>query len=297
MNKMLRIGLAVILIGIGMVVIFAIASGEDFFTYFNGDTTFTYVEKTYASDDFEVLNVSLKNKSVYILPSTDDQVKITYYENETDYITYDLDGMTLDVENEVEWVANIFNFNFFIEPDYFKLYLYLPESMELDLDLGTSNGLITISDLTDFGVLKLASSNGEITLDGIESSGNMTLYTSNGTIDVTNSITLGNAKFTTSNGKILVNGLEASLVDLHTSNGKIDCSNMTSDDIELSTSNGNIILNVPGAFEDHYLKMSTVNGNYYLNGDEVVTNSYHDSASKRIDCSTSNGNVSVNFSN
>lgn len=297
MNKVLKIGLGVILLGIGLVITFGVVSGENFFSYVGDDETYSYVEKTYDPADFDNYVIGLDNKKVIILPSEDDQVKITYYESEKNYLVIEEDGLTLSIENETKWYSRWFNFDFFTNPDIYEFYLYLPDTMTLDLSIHTSNGQISVSDLTEFGVLSLTTSNGEVHLTDIEASGKIKVVSSNGGVIANRVTTANDVEFTTSNGRIEIDGMNARNVDLRTSNGRIECSNIDSTTLELDTSNGNIELNVPGAFEDYYLKMTTTNGNYYLNGSEVITNSYHDSAVLTIDCHTSNGNVRVNFLN
>jgi DUF4097 and DUF4098 domain-containing protein YvlB len=123
------------------------------------------------------------------------------------------------------------------------------------------------------------------------------MNTSNGALYVNNVTTTSNITLDTSNGRIDIDGLTALRVEATTSNGNVICANISTDNLIARTSNGGINIDFDGAFADYYLKMSTVNGSYYLNGDKVTQNAYHDSLLLKIDCQTSNGNIHVSFSN
>jgi DUF4097 and DUF4098 domain-containing protein YvlB len=100
----------------------------------------------------------------------------------------------------------------------------LPENIELELNLDTSNGKITLQDIT---------------------ANTVTLDTSNGVIDL-DDVYADTLTGSTSNGKIQ-GQIEGSNIELGTSNGSIDLTitGATSGKYELSTSNGSIDLTVP----------------------------------------------------
>ena len=297
MKTLLRIALALVLIGIGGVIVFGIVAGDSIENVFTEDNSYVYDEKTYSIDEFDSINISLENKRITVLPSENDEIKLEYYFSDKDPVTVAITDNTLEVENETEWFVGFFNmFSFIKNPAYSQFNLYLPTSFGLDLSLSSMNGQIEVSDLNQFQDLTIWTSNGEIDLSNVEVAGDLSMHSSNGKLVIDDSTVLGSVVMYTSNGRVNIDGLTALDVEVTTSNGDIDCQNVTTDNLDLSTSNGVVEVQVNGAFEDYYLKMSTTNGSYYLNETKVIQNSYHDSLSKKIECHSSNGNIRVNFS-
>ncbi|MDD3123950.1 MAG: DUF4097 family beta strand repeat-containing protein [Candidatus Izemoplasmatales bacterium] len=296
MKNLFKIGLAIFIIGIGLVIIFGLVSGEGFSSISPQDTDYTYHEVTYSEDEFTSMAFTLENKKVTVLPSEDENIKICYYESKHDAITIENDGTTLSILNETEWYFHFFTLNIFSSPVIYQVYIYLPDTFAVDLLVNTDNGAIYVSDHSLFTSLNLESSNGEIHLDNIDTTASIRLDTSNGGLYINNVSTTSSITLDTSNGKVAVDELTALRVDISTSNGNIDCNNITTDNLNVYTSNGSIDIDFQGAFTDYYLKMSTTNGSYYLNGDKVTQNAYHDSLLQKIDCRTSNGNIHINFS-
>lgn len=298
MKTLLRIALALLLIGIGGVIVFGIVAGDSASNIFSEDNSYTYEEKTYSVDELNSIIIAVENKRITVMPSENDEIKLEYYVSEKDPVTVTTTSSTIEVENETEWFAGFFNlFAFLKNPEYSQFNLYLPSSMELDLSLSSMNGEIIVSDLTHFKDLTIWTSNGEISLDNVNLTGSLSMHSSNGRLNIDDSSVTESVVMYTSNGRVHIDGLIADEVEVTTSNGDIDCQNVTTDSLDLTTSNGVIEVQINGAFEDYYLKMATTNGSYYLNGSKVVQNSYHDSLDKVIDCHSSNGNIRVNFSN
>lgn len=148
---------------------------------------------------------------------------------------------------------------FFFNPIRLRFVVLAPSQWDGDVELKTSNGRITASDLRGEATLK--TSNGEITverqagrLNVNSSNGRITLkeidgivdaHTSNGPIRVEGARLLGTGRFRTSNGTI---DLEAALVDdasyeVRTSNGRVGVVLVDADvTVNMRTSNGRIDL-------------------------------------------------------
>jgi hypothetical protein len=118
----------------------------------------------------------------------------------------------------------------------------LPAKAEADLDVGSKNGSVTLSELKG-GKIRARTKNGRIELDDV-SAGEIECRTSNGRM-VYDDVKAESMKCRTSNGHI-EGVVESGDADLSTSNGKIDltlpCT--TSGDYRLHTSNGRIELTV-----------------------------------------------------
>ena len=105
MNKYIKIGLFLIIIGIVAFVVVAVLN--DSFPKF-ADEEFTLVEKTYAKDRFEDLTIDLINQQVIIEPSETDELYIKYYDSERLYINVTEGEQILEMES----VNERFPFNF-----------------------------------------------------------------------------------------------------------------------------------------------------------------------------------------
>jgi len=298
MKKILKIGLGLILIGFVGMIVFGVVSGEAWSDAFITGDEYSLVERTYTVDEFSKLVIDVEDKSIEIRTTDDTEISVSYYVHEKSPVISSIDDDTLTIENHILWYNYfLLNFDWFAPSAIHQLVIYVPSSYVSSMDINTSNGTIYIGDNISFTELDVYTSNGAITLEDVVVNDDLTVTTSNGVITIDGLMVDGVFKAITSNGLIDANLIEANKVDLSTSNGAIEASNIDSTNITLDTSNGRITMNSMTSFDSTYLKMSTSNGSYYLNGDKVTTNSYHDGLSVKIDLHTSNGNVYVNFPN
>jgi DUF4097 and DUF4098 domain-containing protein YvlB len=274
MNKLIRFGLAFLLIGLALVLVVSTTTNANIFVL--DDENFTLNEEDYSKDDFDSFYFDLDNRSVYIEESEDDQIHLKYYTHEKDLVDYE------DTENEVnltitrKWYYNIFSFNVFSDKDYYKVYLSLPADLVIDmLEVSTSNGRVE-SDIDNvFSTVRLISSNGRMDIANL-SANNILVSTSNGDIDLNDVVV-------------------SSSVDLDTSNGDILINNLAANEIDADTSNGRVYLLVLGEKEDYRVTLSTSNGSEIYDGLKVDSGTINSSGSKTISLDSSNGDVEVSF--
>ncbi len=296
MYKLIKIGLALIIIGFIVSIGFGIVSGASFNSYF-GDEDFTYVEKTYAADDFSGFDFDLSNKAVIILPSESGNVDIKYYDSDLNWIEVDETGNELILQSDGEWYANmVVNFSLFSLTKYSEFYLYIPVSEHYDITIDSSNGAISLDNYLSAGELNFDTSNGAINLTNVESEDFIDLKTSNGRVTLINVETTNEISADSVNGRITLEDVIALSIDVNTSNGSIVGSGLETSNFDAHTSNGNIELTFVGSFADYHLRMSTSNGSYYLNNQKVTTNNYNTDKNNEIQLDTSNGNIKANFS-
>ncbi|MBU1144897.1 MAG: DUF4097 domain-containing protein [Firmicutes bacterium] len=277
MNRLVKIGFALLLIGIGVSIAFGIISGEGISSFYKAED-YELRELTYSADEFSSIDLFLDNKQVIILPSESDEIILSFYESEKSWMDVTLSGTSLEIQNEQLWYADFFiGFDFFNLSTYNKFYLYLPTTEIYNLYVDTSNGSIEVSDLSVFDELNLNSSNGEVTL-----------------INVT---ALHSVLVDTSNGKIILNNVEALVIEVETSNGAIEGSSILAESIDCYTSNGPISMQVEGNFDDYFVSLNTINGKLYIDDGEVVVNQYHTTLENEIKLRTSNGTIRLNFTN
>jgi hypothetical protein len=144
---------------------------------------------------------------------------------------------------------------------------FLPADAVIDLELESSNGKISLSDVVG-GEMQLYTSNGAISLSDVVG-GEMQLYTSNGAFSFDN--------------------VYAEFIHADTSNGKIS-GDLEAPDAYISTSNGEIYLTLP----------CTTTGEYFLrtsNGQVDLRVSSSSDVGYDLDSSTSNGAINIDLPN
>ncbi len=293
MNRTLRIGLALVLIGLGLVIgVSVVTKGE----YFNiSEDEFTYYEETYTSDEFQAFDFDFDNRKIYVLKSEDENITVQYYVNDKDDYTIDDSGSTLEITVERKWYNNFFNIGNITNPSYYEVYLYLPEvDTAYNLNIASTNGKISVTDTDDLGTVYLDTSNGDIIIENLNAI-RLDLETSNGRIDLSNVATTGDITAGTSNGRIILDDVSGDTLVFSTSNGKIIAENISSTNLKLSSSNGDVEATVYGDQDDFRIKLATSNGSRYLDGIKVDQSDFNNNQTNYVDIRSSNGTVSLDF--
>jgi hypothetical protein len=294
MNKIIKFGLAFLLIGLAIVLAVTV-TGNSQVLGFNDDENFTAYEDSFSADQFESIDFDFDNRRVYILESEDDQVHISFYIHEKDEYTYNNDDDELQLTITRKWYYNLFSMDIFTNRDFYKVYLYLPSGNTINaIDVESSNGRIELVTDHTYQSVRLSTSNGDIDMMNF-SANRVDANTSNGDVvaESLNILTLLNLD--TSNGKILMENIVAEEIEANTSNGKIDAQSIDSSDISLDTSNGRVYLSVIGDKDDYRVSLSTSNGDKVYDGLEVESNIINQSGTKSIYLDSSNGDVEVVF--
>ena len=295
MNKLLKYGLAILLIGFGIVVIVSITSNSSIISV--NEEKFTFYEESYSFDEFSLIDFEFDNRSVYILESPDESVYIEYYVHEKDEYEMSDSNNELMINISRKWYFSIFIFDIFQNMDFYKVYLYLPANNTVeDLDIISSNGSISIDLNHTFDSIFISTSNGRIDLDNFLAT-NIIANSSNGTIDVNSLSVTNKISLKTSNGSILIDDSSALIIDGKTSNGAIEAKNIISDDINLDTSNGKIYLSVKGEKDDYRVTLQTSLGDSIYDGLKVESGTINNTGEKLISISSSNGDIEVDFIN
>jgi hypothetical protein len=296
MNKIIKIAIALLILGFVGSVVFTIVSGTSF-GEITGTESYEYIEKTYTKDQFAGFDFSLANKSVIILPSETDDIVIKYYESELNWIEIDETGSTLVFDNKTKWyVGMIWGWNWYRSPQYQKLYLYVPLDIVYSYRMDSSNGNFTMSEGINASSIDFLSSNGDMTLTDIQVTGSIHVKSSNGNLTLTNVVSPTSVDARTSNGRIVFSDVSASSILARSSNGRISGTGIDTPSLDAQTSNGLVDVTVSGSQSDYHLTMATSNGSYYLNGTKVTTNSYNTDKTNTVRLVSSNGDVKVRFS-
>jgi len=293
MNKLLRYGLAILLIGFGIVLVISVTSNSNIFSA--SDENFTLHEESYATDAFTSVTFDFDNRRVYILESPDENIHVKYYIHEKDiHEISDLDP-NLTIEISREWYYSIFTFDFFANRDLYKVHLYLPTDTTIEkLDIKSSNGSLSVDIDKTFDSIDLITSNGRIDLMNLTAN-DIIANSSNGEIKVENLNVLNKINLKTTNGAILLDDVTSPQIDADTSNGKITAQNITSNDVSLDSSNGTVYLSVKGEKDDYRVTLSTSNGDKIYDGLKVESGTINTAGNYLISLDSSNGDVEVDF--
>lgn len=273
-------------------------------------TTTPYVEKTYSvnADTVHTVILNTYDQKVQIVKSADNQIHLDYFDRDKEQYTISSSNgeLLIDLTRNMKWFD-------YIGIDFYggvTFKIAVPDDMVCDFSLSTSNGQITMDNLSEKGNLALTTSNGNIVLTDVTTTGSLKSGTSNGYIGMSNLSAAGPIEASTSNSNISANGVSASGISMHSSNGKLNLSNMNSKkDIDIGTSNSNIqFSNISVAT---LFKIRSSNGS--INGDindtmkdfTVISHTSNGNdnlpeslagGSKSLDVKTSNGNINVSFS-
>ena len=195
------------------------------------------------SEKIDKIVLYTNNEEIIVRNSTNDNINITYSKNDREYFVFDEeDGvLTATRKTNYEWYEQILRFN--IKNDVMSLNI--PVDFDGDISVHSSNGVITLKNITMTGDLTANTSNREIFIENI-SCKNLTVLTSNGDIKITNPKAERKMYLETSNGDIegdIIGNKEDFTIKSRTSNGRNNLpKKQTSGDkmLEAITSNGSI---------------------------------------------------------
>jgi hypothetical protein len=293
MNKIIKIGLVLLILGLGLVIAISATSNTHIFGM--EDENFTLYEETYDADDLSAIDFDFDNRHVYIYQSEDEDIHLNYYVHEKDDYTKNVSENELTLSISRKWYYNLFSIGIFTNRDNYEVHLYIPSTSTLDtLDIHSSNGKFNLDINYTFANVNLSTSNGDIDVSNI-SADTLKLTSSNGDINLDNLIINDWISADTSNGKILMNDIVSDQIDADTSNGKIDAKDITSPDITLETSNGKIYISIIGDKEDYRVSLDTSNGDKTYDGLKVESGTINSSGSKYASLDSSNGDIEIEF--
>ena len=146
-----------------------------------------FSEKSYDADaaEIEEVVIDVRDREIVVSLSEDDQIHITYFENEKEY--YDIsvsDGevLTMTAQSNKKWTDYIGSNS---AADFRKIALQIPDSLLSKLTLTTTNEDIALSPVTVTGDVSLSANGGNIAFDQINVGNSLTLTGKNGNISGT----------------------------------------------------------------------------------------------------------------
>lgn len=275
-----------------------------------GDQNFTLKSNTEQNPTDDII-IDIRNRDLEFLLSTDNFIKLEYYESEQYTYTYSYENNKIHLASTQNFSYGLFNFG---KSRYHTVKVYLPTSFSGNIIGDTSNSDILLDSL-NLSNIKLESSNGSIKVSNLGAQ-SINLKSSNGSLDLSNIHANVSVKGITNNNKVIINNITSPEVEIKTANGSIDASLITApkltlttsnsivmasqietDNIFIDTSNGKVDLSVLGAMNDYKIEYDTSNGYAKIGdvryGDNNILNK---TSTKTIYINTSNGNIYLEFS-
>lgn len=140
-------------------------------------------EKSYSAsaNDIEEINISVKDRKIKIIPSTDDEIRISYYENEKEFYTISMnENGILSMQSESD--RDISDYFGISSPDSHLITLEIPSSFHGNMVIKTTNNNIILPEIHIAGDLNIDINNGDILLNKLFVQKNITLHAKNGGI-------------------------------------------------------------------------------------------------------------------
>ncbi len=254
----------------------------------NTEKDFKEELKTYNATDINQINVDVRNRSIDIKKTNQNNIVVKYKTNEKNAIYCEKSNGSVNVSSEDidNWLDQLkhgafinFSFNF---TDNLNIQIEIPMNFKGELIIHTSNASINLSDISNLSNIDLQTSNSNIIIENVECE-NARIMSSNGAIDLTNLNVNNKIDGRTSNNTIEIKNCKSSEIEFKTSNGKIILYNInTTRSLEATTSNAKITVERIICPE---IKLKSSNSNIEL---DYIT------ATKIIDATTSSGEITIN---
>lgn len=151
----------------------------------NNDEAF--IQKSYTTDGEQVteVHIDVKDRQIEVMLSTDNQIHIDYFENSKEYYNISVSDnhtLTMTTATDKDWTDYI---GVKSATDSRKISLQLPATLLATLNLSTTNGDISLPELTVTDNLSLSSHGGNIVFDKLAVGNSIQLNAKNGDISGT----------------------------------------------------------------------------------------------------------------
>lgn len=283
-------------------------------------------EVSYPAQGWTSLAILDRNTPVRLERSPDDQIHITYFENQDERYRLSDNGGELRMEKleHKGWIRFVMNFNL----QDTTVVVALPEDYTGNVSLITSNADISARGLSLPGDVSLQTTNAAIRVQELECTGRLRLATTNNawklehvtaaeieakatnrSVSATQVHTQGSLNLSTTNGAISLEDVSAAACTAQSSNNAIQATEVvTQGRLELRTTNNTIRLErvQPGSSAELVTTNGAIRGSILDRADQYTIESRTTNASnnlpehfgsgpKRLTARTTNGKIAVDF--
>ena len=263
------VGLILMLIGISLdTSLFRTAMG-------NQSNNYKTINKSFASNEIEQIVIDSRNAGIRVKPSDNDEISISYRENNNLKYNLTLENEVLTLEQERRDNNIRFGLMNFNRGDKYTIILNIPKDSIDSLKVGSTNGAILLQDV-------------EIAMIDIR--------TTNAVIEIKNVVATNIINMGTTNGLIEFDNVNTGDLSARTTNGLIEFSRLRANNIQMETTNGLIEGNIIGNRDDYEKNMGTTNGRIRIDGQNYGnTVRGRSNLDKELEMRTTNGNITINF--
>lgn len=217
------------------------------FDFNNLSTSEPYEKKvvTWKVDELQELLFQTSFEDVQVKPSKDEDIHITYYENNK--MGYEVQGtketLRLEQKNKRKFYEQFMSFDFHEIDQDTSLLIEVPTSYQQDIFISTTNASIDLQGLKQLQSLTLNTTFGDIRLDRVNANGKVKLTSSYGDLEFYNSVLQADAHLSSTFGSIALANVQSEAgIFLDTSNDDIHMDQVTSKgQLEADTTFGKII--------------------------------------------------------
>ncbi len=283
-------------------------------------------EASYPAQGWTSLSLLDRNTRVRLERSPDDQIHITYFENQDEQYRISDHGGELRLEKleRKGWIRFVMNFNL----QDTTVVVALPEAYTGNVSLVTSNAGISARGLSLPGDVSLQTTNAAIRVQELECAGRLRLATTNNawelehvtaaeieakatnhSVSADQVHTQGSLNLSTTNGAISLEDISAASCTAQSSNNAIQATEVVAQErLELRTTNGAICLErvQPGNENELVTTNSAIRGSILGSAGQFTIDSHTTNASnnlpgawvsgpKRLTVRTTNGKIAVDF--
>ena len=233
-----------------------------------------------------VVKIQAEDRSVRILPSSDDQVRIRYEAQDDDEIIFhEIDGVFYFRQRERRKFSFL-KFNF--SRGDASIYLEVPKNLIHQIEVSTKNGGLKCIDFVDDCSIFLETSNGGIKIENVIAK-KIELRTTNAGVSI-HSVKSNQCTAKSTNSIIKVcDGAFAEKLSMQSTNGALKVDRVIAPDIEMKTTNGPIKGTILGKNSDYEIHSQTSNGS------NNMPNGWGSGKEKKLSVSTSNGSIAIEF--
>ncbi|MGW5955043.1 DUF4097 family beta strand repeat-containing protein [Bacillus mycoides] len=270
MKKVLKKVLPVTVV-VGSVLIFTSACTNDASSD-KQDSSIKYEEKSYSieADKISQIFLSDMDRSVDVVKSNDNEVHITYFENDKESYAIDVSDdknliMKANTNKELKDYVGLNS-----DKTHRNVKISVPRGMESGVEIKTSKGDINLSEVNISGSIDATTSNGKIKASNVEIEKSFKVETKNDDINLSNVNVKGS-------------------IDATVSNGNLDIAKVAVEDtLKLQSKNGGINGTIVGSYDVFSISSQAAKGKNNLPENKT-------GGDKKLDVNANNGDINLKF--
>ncbi|MCL2176925.1 MAG: DUF4097 domain-containing protein [Firmicutes bacterium] len=272
------------------------------------NSLYTHRQVTFSETDLSgvtELNISSRNRRIYIRHTAGDALIINLYENENEgtreIVTYNVEveanRLNITTNFSREWWHNVQFVPSWTSDRVRTIEVLLPSWFDAEINASTENARINVRDIQMASQdVSLTTSNSRINVSN-SNFASLSVETSSGRVSLNNVSVAGAVSATTSTARIYTNGVSADTISLRTSSARINARRLDANSVNLHTSSGRIDTSLVGRLDDFGFAITTNNNRINVQGVGRRSSALfiNNPGGRQVVISTSSARVNVSF--